>query len=151
MTEAEKGYCACAIDGEGCIQLGRAVKVRGNPNYEAGVSVTNTSMDFLSWLKRKTGLGRIQPVGEAKKGHKQVFAWSLYVHEIKPFLLLIMDYLVIKRPQAELLVEYIDGTRENAGRWNPLTLDESITKDLIWRELRELNKRGAKDESDPST
>lgn len=145
LTGRVKAYVAGIMDGEGYIGLTREAKAGRNPSYHVETCVTNTSVELVSWLKRKTGIGRVRPGHAATKQRKESYVWDLAAFEIKPFLLEIMDDLVVKRTQAELLIEYIDGINKSR---NPLTTDEAIVKDLIWRELRELNKKGS---NEPST
>src|SRR5215510_8298578 len=50
LSEAEKGYLAGIIDGEGCIMLARHL---GKHVYNLYVSIANTSMALHRWLEQR--------------------------------------------------------------------------------------------------
>lgn len=141
LTSNEKFYVAGIVDGEGTIAISRHDPGRGtNPSYGLFTCVTNTNMELLTWLRQKTNIGVIRPKPR-QKNWKLCYQWVLVRHEIVPFLSAIVDCMIVRQPHARLMIEFIGNIRY-AGPHHPLTVDESILKDLIFRDLQELNKRG---------
>lgn len=147
MSESEnRAYAAGVVDGEGTIAINRH---RNNPRYNWSYglfcSVTNTNLDLLNWLELTFGLGVVRPqTHRSSKPHwKPKYAWVLRVEEIPLFLPLIQPYLLVKRRQAELMLEFIEGTRYT-GMHRPLTPEEVIRKHEIFTEIGRLNMRGIK-------
>ena|ERR1019366_3556272 len=153
LTEAQKGYLAGLIDGEGCISLGRNLNLRsGNYDYGPAVCVTNTNRDLLVWCKAVTGIG-IVPNGSIAPNPKAKirYVWRLRADEIVPLLPVVLPYLVIKQVQAELLIEYLSKCRGSLrlgrGRGNgqgcEAPSDEvAMLRAIIFSELADLNRRG---------
>jgi hypothetical protein len=137
LTEAEKGYLAGIIDGEGCIRLARRLGKRGQHIYLIQVVIANTSPKLHEWLESKIpGSGYVN-----KKTHYTDPRPSSHPAQWKPsyrwivsgsrfaivFLKEIAPYLIIKREQAELLINgYVH-------------LSES-ERDELFRKLHDLKK-----------
>lgn len=106
LTEAEKGYLAGIIDGEGSIGFARRKSPSGRYVYVPRVSVANTSRNLIDWLQirlpmfacysnpRKGSLGTKDCYNLTMAGNRQCI---VFLKELIP-------YLVIKRPQAEIVV-----------------------------------------------
>lgn len=142
ITREQLNYLAGIIDGEGTISIAPRLDIDSH-SYFLIVQVTNTNLDLLRHLIKLTGLGRITEKGRKKSNHKNAYYWGLRVEEIKLLLPLLKEFLIIKRQQAELMLEYLatySNIRSNSHR--PLTLDQKIDRELIYEELKELNKRG---------
>jgi hypothetical protein len=112
LTEAEKGYLAGIIDGEGCILMNREKGRKGEYIYRLSVTIANSSKNLHGWLEEKlVGRGYVRRVKPTKDrvGHperwKPMYNWVVSGSR-KAIVLLreIAPYLVIKREQAELLV-----------------------------------------------
>ena len=141
MKEQNWPYLAGLIDGEGCITAWKYWLVWKlgdkrhfcNPywQFSARVSITNTSLVLMKWLVSHYGGGFICK-REATDKHKASFEWRPKGQKnMKLLLLAILPYLVIKREQAILLLEYIElGT-------NP---DQRA---LIVEKLQILNRKGS--------
>lgn len=131
MTEI--AYMAGIIDGEGTLSItGReALSKRGTPywNYDLEVTVTNTSVKLMKWLVAKFG-GETMPRGKPlKKTHKQCYRWRLRDNAARiVFLRAVQPFLVIKRRQAELLLDYLSLPRISPKR-----------RYEIFREVSDLN------------
>ena len=109
-------YIAGFFDGEGCISLSKAksdrCKTRG---YKicSSICLTNTSKEILPLFRRfleyhNIGYYNFQ-LRNHKINHKQIYRFEIYNKvEIKKFLILIKDKLIIKNSQAEIMLKYID-------------------------------------------
>ena len=103
---------AMAVDCEGCICISRTRLKTSAGNeyfgYDCKVSIANNSMKLMRWLVRYFG-GDFRPKQKGKLGKKQCYEWfcSGGHKKIELFLLGIIPYLLIKREQAELALEYV--------------------------------------------
>lgn len=144
ITPPEAAYVAGIFDGEGTIQVTRTrTSSNAEWRYTAQNSVTNTNEELLRYMKRKTGVGTIVPLGQRSARHKHRFLWYLRVDEVKALYPQMREYLVIKQQQADLMLEFLGTCIHGRGRGNPLTEQEIVLKAVIFDELAELNKRGA--------
>jgi len=139
LTIAQAAYIAGLLDGEGYVGVTRKINTHYT-SYAVHVTITMTNLKVINWLKDITGIGRIHNVIKSKN-HKQKYSWYLRVDEIKEFLNSIKDYLIVKRLQASLLLEFLSTLRK-VNQYNMLTVEEKIEKELIYEELRKLNKKG---------
>jgi hypothetical protein len=134
LTEAEKGWIAGIIDGEGYIGL-----VENNNETRSltpRVDVHSTTKCMQVELQRLVGMGYLGRK-RLREGEKQLFGWSLWaVETVGPFLEVVTPYLIVKRRVAHVVLDYC--TRRRALRGQPYDARD-------WRALkrvRELNKRG---------
>lgn len=135
MTDTEAAYIAGLIDGEGCLTIGKKTKDR----YNAHLSIANSNRKILEWVVIKTKLGIIYSRPGTIKS-KVVYRVEFRVNEIAALLITILPFLVGKREQADLLLEFI-GCRHTPGR-GPKPIELRIQHELICEEIRALNKRG---------
>jgi hypothetical protein len=114
LSEAEKGYLAGIIDGEGHIGLSRRPGKHGAPIYHIRVVIANTSMALHHWLEQRLpGAGYIMQDTRKKldarpnthsERWKTAYKWVIAGNRVAlVFLREMVPYLVIKRAQAELL------------------------------------------------
>ena len=141
LTQFQAIYHAGIMDGEGTICIERHKKKAYN-NYSYGlfVCVTNTDLELLHSLRSDAEIGTINPKPRSNNW-KPCWRWDLNVDEIKLYLPQILYFLRVKRLRAELMLEFIAKTRY-VGPHTPLTEEEIILKDVIFQEMKELNKRG---------
>ncbi len=129
--KAKYGYVAGIIDGEGCVTIG-AGKKETCINYNAIVAVQNTSKKLIDWLQLKFG-GQVYLSKKETKKTKAAWMWRITKKEvIERFLLAILPYLIVKREQAKILLEYVRLSREA----------NSELRATYWQRLRVLNARG---------
>lgn len=139
LTERQIGYHAAAIDSEGTISIGRQNK---NKNiYILKICIYNTNMPFLKYLRFTSGLGSIY--SRPREGNrKPIWSWQISKYEIKDYLEAIIDSLIIKKQQAKLMLEFLPLVKDFHSQWNPIPLENIIHRELIWEEMKILNKRG---------
>ena len=136
LTEAQKGWIAGIVDGEGYIGL-----VENNPpdrkrSLTPRIDVTSTTRIMQTTLRRLVG-GCVGQPRDGKPNEKPQHAWSLWaVETVGPFLQVITPYLIVKRRVAHVVLDFCE--RRRAVRGQPYDARD-------WRALkrvRELNKRG---------
>jgi len=139
LTEAEKGYIAATIDCEGCL---RAEEL--NPDsyvtVGGGLVVVNTNKVLLDRLYSLTGAGSINNHTKRKnRNHKPTFCWAVRGGKQLTLLLqTVYPYIVIKREQAELLMELCDLKAKSTSR-RKFYVERQYE---ILDRLHELNRRG---------
>lgn len=137
LSDTEKAYIAGIIDGEGSLSIGN---MRSNvrkriANFKPVIRVAVTNPDLPLYLKEKIG-GGITIVEHKTVNLKTQYAWYISGKKnIVVLLQLLMPYLIIKKKQAQLFLEYFKTTynyeRRNliTGQFNP------IPKSVIKRRL----------------
>lgn len=148
LIETEAAYLAAIIDGEGTMGL---YKDKRQLRPHASLSVTNTSWSLIEWLATKIE-GTTSKYSQRRPNDKD--RWQFVVTgkaSILRVLQLTMPYLVIKRRQAELLIEFLRFPLKN-----PINVHQKGHEGVIGRvavpppqrvweimdEIKILNKRG---------
>jgi hypothetical protein len=139
--KAKWGYLAGMVDGKGHISIskGSTPAKNGNgymtsaPRYNLIVAVTGTNENLMQWLVANFGGSWSQSKNKNKPNWKPKLTWVVGGLKNKEHILLgILPYLVIKRNQAILGLDFIRLT----GIENPAKREE------IRGKLLELNKKG---------
>lgn len=116
-------YLAGIVDGEGCISCSKAWIVQRNEvnlqrpvdeqrrywQYQLYIQVTNTNLVLMKWLVETFGGEYHQTYKEdVEKNHKARYEWQPKSgNHRKNILLGILPYLLLKREQAVLALQYI--------------------------------------------
>lgn len=147
MNEVEKAYTAGIIDGEGCLSI-TLHRTKRERQILHRISVNNTNKALIEWLVEKTKLGHLYSYSGvngyyATGNRKPPYVWTLCAGAVRELLPEIMPYLVLKRRQAELMLESL-GMRNLKGRGKGRSLSEEENKrrNEIVVELHKLNHRG---------
>jgi hypothetical protein len=114
ITQAEWGYFAGIIDGEGCICIhGQKTKRRGKVYvyYSLFLTVGNTSYSMVKWLHDRFG-GSLWP-GKKIKSNKQCWHWGTASQQAENLVRLVSPYLVAKIDQAEIAIRFRDSYKGN--------------------------------------
>lgn len=137
MTELEAAYLAGIIDGDGSLTLShrRRNAARGWESIELHISISNTNQSLMSHLSQMLGAPFYSAKDRRNRKWKQhfVISFSAFV-ELNALLTRIIPYLIVKRRQAEIMLELVKRRLSK----EPYT-DED--RKLV-RELRRLNRRG---------
>jgi len=143
-------YLAGIVDGEGSIMIKKEKK----KYYSLHIQVNNTNYGLIEWLYTNFGgyMNRCS-IEPRKEGHKLVYGWYVSRRKAGAILEKIYPYLVCKREQAHLGMEFdriktIESSknrkkflgRENAKRKWPKEYF-SMLEEMQLR-MKELNKRG---------
>lgn len=121
MKEHNWSYLAGLIDGEGCFSAWRywnASRIDCKPywQYSCRANITNTNLQLMKWLVEHFGGGFLCK-REATEQHKASYEWRPKGKaNLKQLLLSVLPYLVIKREQAILLLEWVDLGYDSAER-----------------------------------
>jgi hypothetical protein len=143
MPQTELAYLAGLIDGEGTVTFKARYK---KPNPTPLFAITNTSLEMIEWIQEriptpntpvteKPGLGRGFSKGSLL-GH-----WTIQVRGMNylPLYKALLPFLTVKRPQMEMLVEWI--VRDN-GAWPTITAHDPIYE---FARIRNISRREVKD------
>lgn len=157
ITQSELGWVAGIIDGEGSLAIGFP---SSSKTWYCSVSVRNTRVEMVNKLKElfggKTFKTKYKPNNEGE--YKPVWSWWINPSRIKTFLETIYPYLVVKKKQAELLIEMRYRIEERVGiemvyRLNTkdpnrghksmhITDEERVVRNQIYLELKKYNRTG---------
>lgn len=147
--DIELGWMAGMIDGDGTISLHKDRPRRPTRPSKRGfkwrpiLGVDNTSKEALEHFAEVTGMGNITPVKSREATCKDKYRLFFQRDDIEELLRKIKDHLV-KKPQAELLLEALELIREYESRGNrePITRARDKRLEAIYWELKLLNARG---------
>lgn len=155
VSQIDIGWTAGIIDGEGSVIAGPRPKQKGriSVGWYTRVSVANTDIRMLEKLKSLWG-GYISGAKVNRPDRcLDIYAWSINHKKVIPFLEQIEPHLIVKRKQAELVLELqrrisaknwisiIDAkTGRASGRMLPI--EEVETRKEIFIKLKALNRRG---------
>lgn len=134
MEEVEKAYLAGIVDGEGTVTL---MKHHKNETPTPRVAVANNDLRLLKWIKTRIG-GIIVAKKKYKPQHSDFYAWYVQQDRAIRFLEAIRGYLIIKKLQADLIVEKYKSVTHRAGKYTPKLLAQKMR--LVAR-IRKLNQR----------
>lgn len=144
MQATEYAYLAGIMDGEGMIGLHAHTKRRTLKNGEAreyrilqpAVGVYNNNVPLVEWLQNRVGF---RMNGKDRRQARTNYFVVVTGYRTYGVLLPLLPYLIAKKDQALLLMEYTD-SRLKAwdGRHNPPYSTREVE---IWQTLQELNWR----------
>ena len=104
LTEAQKAYLAGIIDGEGSLTI---VKNKSGKLWPI-LSITQKNPQLLYWIKNTIGHGYIC------RRKRDIYHFYLRRQSlIKDLLGLIKPYLILKRKQAEILIQFCENRLKN--------------------------------------
>lgn len=134
-------YLAGIIDGEGCINMSKQWG-HGRWHYGLHLSVTSTSDVLKVWLSGTFG-GLARTVAPKNSNCTEQLHWTMAGNRCQALLRLVLPYLKIKRPQAELaLMVHFDKHGGNA-RWNSIyTEEEELVREKVRLAIHEYNRAG---------
>jgi hypothetical protein len=141
MSATEAAYMAGMVDGEGSVTLIKAAWKRNRAGFQFQplLTIANTFRPVLERLVEMCGNGRIVATYNTKHAaHKVGYRVVFTSNQIRHVLPQLVPYLVIKKRQAELLIEYLGEWRKGLH-----ITDESYRRGEDFRQqLRALNQRG---------
>ena len=104
-------YTAGLFDGEGSIVIGVSKPNKNNtivsPNHWLQVGITNTDRRIIDWLSKMYG-GHISDNSHApsRKSQRPCWQWRILSNQAIPFLKNILPYLICKKEQAIIAIEF---------------------------------------------
>lgn len=132
--DTDLAYLAGFIDGEGSIAIFHSGK-----RYHLRFDIYNTNETVLVWIKEKFE-GKIHRVGRAREGNKQEYVWAAGQQRAAIILTACLPYLLIKKRQAEIFIDYTKTSKGRAGMSIPIDMI-AYRLDLT-TQIQLLNKRG---------
>lgn len=137
-------YAAGIMDGEG--HFGITIQ-RPTPNnrrkytfYCAKVTVVNTDIKMLQFLASHF---KGTPYARKKiKGRKQIYYWSIFSKNMEFFCKSILPYLICKKEQAEILLDYFKNVDYPKFNISP---EEKEKRERLYLKLKSFNKVGDKE------
>lgn len=95
-SDIQLAYIAGFVDGEGCVQISK--------NGSLSLSIINTAHQTLTFIKRVLNCGSVAP--RKQKVNKPQYVFRVYGTSAAEVLTALLPYLIEKRPQAELALEF---------------------------------------------
>lgn len=134
--QTDHAWAAGFIDGEGHIRLWHSV---GRGQFHTALIASQKDLAPLHRLQVLYG-GRVKTRRRLDNRHP-VSDWSLTGrNNLISALEAVRPYLVVKAPQADVLLEYLYGTE--SGHPSPLVVAERIRREALAARMADLNRRG---------
>jgi len=138
-------YLAGIIDGEGSIHISKNKKGykigAKNPSHNLRLYITSTNKTLIDWLCLQFG-GNTVYKKQHKNNKNQKASWDWYIDATKAVTILkaVYSYLLIKKPQAQLAIEFQKQKTNKSGK--KLTPQIIQIRDNYKNKMMILNKRG---------
>ncbi len=139
LSEADKGYIAGIIDGEGCIGLSKYYRKSGRVRYSPLVRIQMTDYETIRYFY-DTFSGSYCYKRKAPLNWKDQWQWAIDFRGGYEFIKCLLPYLRIKKRQAEMFIEYYDNAVFVKGK--KLSEREIESRENYYQALKKLNKRG---------
>ena len=110
----EVAYTAGFFDGEGCVNITRYLQ-RGRPYHCLAIIFTNTNFQVLEWLQQRWGGNLSKPTNPSNPRHRPSRNLRLSAGPARPLLLAMLPYLIIKKSEVEIALEFIGCKSDNHG------------------------------------
>ena len=104
LSERDAAYLAGIVDGEGSVMLFQ----RSKDSISSRVCVVNTNKDICYWILKKTGVGYVGARYDGDEKRKKVWTWLTGGHNASKVLVQINPYMIIKRKQANMAIDFQD-------------------------------------------
>lgn len=147
-------YLAGIVDGEGSLCVYRVNPAKYNryqtPNYRAVLNISNTRKELVSWLD-----DNFSNFNSGSKKHKRsifkknstherwIYEWVVQGHRLLDICEQLMPYLVLKKRQAELIIEFRKTyTQRSFGSKTPLDPKTIEKREAIRLKMCRLNAKG---------
>jgi hypothetical protein len=146
--EVEKlAYIAGIVDGEGSIMImrcaskafmaQRAKRGSAQPHYHPSVRIGMQNRSALDLIVETFGFGKVYQE-KAKPGRKPMFRFQIRSRDdVRNFLTPIMPYLLVKKEQAKLAIQFMNDWVSYGGiHLSPEVVQK---RESAWMEMRKLN------------
>jgi hypothetical protein len=133
LSDRDIGYLTGLFDGEGCVSIMPRPKHNGGFHgfdYAINARIANTNIEMLYWIQSKVG-GAIY-THWAKGNRKPSWVWHLGGKAAKSFLELIEPFVIVKRQQIMLGLQFLSMGRKSA----------PSERAALWQQMKRLNFRG---------
>ena len=144
LADWQKGYIAGMIDGEGCVHYYKSKAPTSKIGYTfvAKVTITNSHFETLFCIQQMSGLGKIYQRTKQRGNRKIAYNLDFSPREAKVLLETVYPYLVTKKQQAKLMIEFCNTLKWGRGLGNILTQKELVYRHELFDVMKNLNRRG---------
>lgn len=147
-NQAEIGYFAGMIDGEGCINIQKWSNPSGTCSYSTRFTIANTNLEVLLWIHERFG-GAIYEQRRTgtylNSKHKLCYIWITAGAKGNWLLERVTPYLVIKPQQAALAVQIGSLHLLAKDRHKQIDPRSQRKAEQLKAKIHELNRRGVPD------
>lgn len=105
MIETEKAWLAGFVDGEGHIGI-QKITAHNRTFFNVRMQITQCNYNVLQYVAQLTKHQRIHIAHRANKNQAQAWVWCSDMRVTVKILQEIIPYLRVKKPQAELALEF---------------------------------------------
>jgi len=139
-TKTQLAYFAGIIDGEGCICIYARTHKNKTIDYFPRLQMMNTSKELLEWVTSNIGGMVVTRLSKNPKW-KTRYEWYTQRHLMDKIAPAILPYIVIKKRQIEILIEFRNTFNIHYGSKG---VPEEVykTRHNLITQLKSLNKRG---------
>ena len=148
-------YLAGIVDGEGSLCIYRVNPAKYNryqtPNFRSVLNISNTKKELFDWIEEN-----FSNLNHKSKKHKRsifkknstherwIYEWVIQGHSLVDICTQILPYLVLKKRQAELILEFRStyGIQKGFGSSTPLDGEILAKREDIRVEMCRLNAKG---------
>lgn len=134
---------ATMYDAEGCIVLNKSgSNCSKGSQYILRLQVANTNMEWIEAWAQRLGRGNTYFYPSTNPKHSAYGYWCIQKKaDVVYILKKILPYLIIKKEQAKLLIEYTEGKFTKGTDHGP-NEQELARRERIFQAMRALNKKG---------
>ena len=147
MKKTDLAYMAGIIDGEGCIRIGRIQSpyCKRPFDHRATIQIGMTSQPVLLWVHHNfggcLGVGRNESVRT-----KKTYQWSISAQQGTKLIKSLYKYLIEKKYQAKLFVEFAKTIGKKRNKQNYITDKIWNRRCVMFESMQKLNKKGPDNE-----
>ncbi len=134
-------WAAGIVDGEGSILL-QLTYYKDNPSYSPLIRVEMTHEETISRLRRIFGCGGSYS-RQGKENWKATHTIQVNGRESIHVAKRLLPYLVTKRRQAELIIQFSEQCQNGGGMEKTISPEVQTLRTIIYDELKLLNRKGA--------
>ncbi len=138
VSQTDAAWAAGFLDGEGFIGVTRAVrKGTGKVDFHVAMSASQIHRAPMDKLQSMFG-GR---VNHQENGFRGCFHWRVSGESVYHVLRIVLPYLVVKRKQAELTLDFgtVTPSKNYWGRFISVTPEVQAHRRALWAAICELN------------
>jgi hypothetical protein len=139
ISETDLAYLAGLIDGEGYVGVRESNNRKRGYQLSPIVEISGTNFPFLLKVREKIGAGHIRTYDSKNRKWKSSVKFQICrLIDIVALLNRLLPYLILKKQQAELLIQFCNSRLKTPLRGNSYS-EEEIN---IFYKLKELNRKG---------
>lgn len=145
MSKLQAAYLAGIIDGEGYVGIMKMRK--GNKSkwcykndyaYVPVIKIAMIDKELITWLKESYG-GNFE-TRKARPNARESYCWTARKSKVNDILQKVYPYLRVKKKHAEIIFKY---QNTNNGAGHPISEENWAKRDKLFKELRQLTKKGS--------